>query len=288
MELIIKYKDGEDNVSERHISDIEPEPPAAITAYCHLRQARRTFAIKGIISAIDPDSGEEVNDLYDRFGLPVPKTKNEGKGKFGPPVTIRVPGHSSESYKGQRSKEKRDLFARFRFRAIEDLYRQKFYALFNHRCFKCGIKERVPFKQQGPPVLCIDHHVPMILGGHLVPGNLVSLCRDCNNKKLDRPPEEFYTPEELDRLKPILERQGDVFDFTFDWDYWNRDRKGYLVSLGVDPQAVAELLSNPDHPDYIGPPSSADEKSRLEITIDLSDVIDSIVKDNARTKDDQN
>jgi len=82
----------------------------------------------------------------------------------------------------------------------------------------------------------------MILGGHLVPGNLVALCRNCNNKKLDHPPAEFYTADELDKLKPILENQSDIFSFSFDWSYWNRDRKGYLISLGVESQAVDELL----------------------------------------------
>jgi len=53
----------------------------------------------------------------------------------------------------------------------------------------------------------------MALGGHLVPGNLVALCWNCNNKKLDSPPEQFYTPGELDRLKPILDQQEDVFSF---------------------------------------------------------------------------
>jgi 5-methylcytosine-specific restriction endonuclease McrA len=196
--------------------------------------------------------------------------------------------NSQEIYKGQRGKEKRELFKRFRFRAIEDIYKNKFYALFNHQCFKCGIKERQPYKQKGPPVLCIDHHIAMILGGHLVPGNLVALCRSCNNKKLDRPPEEFYTPEELNKLKPIFEKQGDIFNFTFDWAYWNRDRKGYLISLGIEPQSVDELLKNPNHPDYIETITQPNETSRLEITIDLSDVIDNIINDNARPKDDQN
>lgn len=285
MELIIKYEDSDGIISERLISDIVPEPPAAITAFCHLRQQERTFAIKGILSAINPDSGEEVKDLYDRFGLPSPNAKKEEKGKFGPLVTVRVPGHSSEAYKGQRNKEKRELFNRFRFRAIEEIYKNRFYALFNHQCLKCGIKERHPYKQKGPPVLCIDHHIPMILGGHLVPGNLVALCRSCNNKKLDRPPEEFYTSEELGKLKPILEKQRDIFDFTFDWNYWNRDRKSYLISLGVGPQTVDELLNNPNHPDYIGPTTLRNETEKMEITIDVSDLIQDMINDDARDDD---
>jgi hypothetical protein len=65
VDLIIKYEDGKGNISEMRISDIVSDPPTAITAFCHLRQKERTFAIKGILSAIDPDSGEEVEDLCD-------------------------------------------------------------------------------------------------------------------------------------------------------------------------------------------------------------------------------
>lgn len=164
---------------------------------------------------------------------------------------------SAETYRGQRGKEKRELFGRFQLRAIEDVYKNKFFALFDHRCFKCGAKER-PYQEIGrPPVLCIDHHIPMALGGHLVPGNLVALCRNCNNKKLDSPPEKFYTPNELERLKPILEQEDEVFSFTFELDAWHEDREGYLVRLGVVPSLVQELLFNSDHPDYIGMASTA-------------------------------
>jgi 5-methylcytosine-specific restriction endonuclease McrA len=243
MELIIKYEDGEGNVTERRISEIVPEPPSAITAFCHLRQKRRTFAIKRILSAIYPDSNEKVKDLYGCFGLPSVNDKKEEKRKFGPAVTVRTPGHSSEAYKGQRNKEKRDLFNRFGHPVIVDLYKKRFFALFEHQCFKCGSKE----------FLDIDHHVPMILGGHFVPGNLVALCKRCNNKKLDSHPKDFYTPEEIFRLEPILKRQGDIFDFEFDWKRWNEDQKAYLLKLGVDPHLVNEVLNNPNHRYYIEP-----------------------------------
>lgn len=176
---------------------------------------------------------------------------------------------SKEIYKGQRGKERRELFKRFRLRVIENIYKNKFFALFDYRCFKCGVKEK-PYSEIGkPPVLCIDHHIPMILGGHLLPGNLVALCRNCNNKKHDLLPEKFYTCEELDKLKPILEKQDDIFDFTFDWDYWNKDRKGYLLSLGIEPTLVHELLYNHEHPDYIGMPS---DNSGVTISVNIDDI----------------
>lgn len=106
----------------------------------------------------------------------------------------------------------------------------------------------------------------MALGGHLVPGNLVALCRDCNNKKLDSHPENFYTPIELERLQPILLQQQEIFSFTFDGEAWRNDREAYLVSLGVDRGLVQEILFNLEHPDYIPPPSDMG----VTITIDLA------------------
>jgi hypothetical protein len=154
---------------------------------------------------------------------------------------------SVEAYSGQRGKEKRNLFGRFRLQAIEDIYRQKFFALFDHRCFKCGAKERKNKEFGKPPVLCIDHHIPMALGGHLVPGNLIALCRDCNNKKRDSPPEKFYSPSELTRLQPFLVQQHEIFVFAFNSAAWDDDREGYLVSLGVDRGVIQELLFNLDN-----------------------------------------
>lgn len=177
---------------------------------------------------------------------------------------------SAEIYPGQRAKEKRELFKRFKIRSIEDVYKNKFFALFDHRCFKCGAEEK-PCKEIGrPPVLCIDHHIPMALGGHLVPGNLVALCRNCNNKKLDLPPESFYTASELESLKPILEQQEEIFAFSFDWGAWHKDRENYLKSIGVADDLVQELLFNQEHQDYIG---TASDRAGFVITIDLKDLI---------------
>jgi hypothetical protein len=173
---------------------------------------------------------------------------------------------SVELYRGQRRKEKRELFKRFRHRAIEDVYRARFFALFEHRCFKCGAVERTHKIVGQPPILCIDHHVPMAQGGHLEPGNLVALCRRCNEDKLDQPPDQFYTIAELERLRPLLDQQKTILEFTFDWDAWSADRAEYLRSLGVEAGLVQELLHNPDHPNFIGTQSNT-----IGVTISVDD-----------------
>ena len=113
---------------------------------------------------------------------------------------------SSELYKGQRNREKRSLYENFPFRCLEDLCKAKFYSLFENRCFKCG-SEGVSRYLGRFDNLCMDHHIPMKLGGHLVPGNLTALCRRCNGQKLDLPPETFYSEHELARLALLLEKQ---------------------------------------------------------------------------------
>lgn len=103
-----------------------------------------------------------------------------------------------------------------------------------------------------PPNLCMDHHVPMALGGHLVPGNLVSLCRRCNGLKLDKSPTEFYTQEELERLQPLLDAQEDLFNFSFDIDKWKNDKETYLLELGIEKEIVYSALYDEYFVDYIG------------------------------------
>lgn len=161
--------------------------------------------------------------------------------------------HSQELYKGQRNKEKYELFKHFYHPAIADVYKQKLFALFDHKCFKCGAPERDVKKYGGLFVLCMDHHIPMARGGKLVLGNIVSLCRKCNGEKLDLPPEAFYSPEELETLRPILQQQIGLFDFKLDRDALEQDIAQYFISLGVPPETVNELMTDPDHRDYIGP-----------------------------------
>lgn len=165
---------------------------------------------------------------------------------------MSAPIYSAEKYPGQRTKEKRELFRRFKFRVIEDLYKQRFFSLFNNCCFKCGRPEKDIQEIGHPPILCMDHHIPMALGGHLIPGNVVALCRDCNNRKLDKAPACFYSNEELLRLQPLLDAQANLFAFSFDWDQWNENREGYLLSMGVDQATVNAALHDENHPNFVG------------------------------------
>ena len=173
---------------------------------------------------------------------------------------------SAEKYPGQRNKEKRDLFSPFRLRVVEDLYRRRFFESFGNRCFKCGMPESLAQEIGAPPHLCIDHHIPMALGGHLVPGNLVALCRACNGLKLDQDPAEFYTAEELERLQPLLARQEELFRFNFDWGKWSEDRERYLLDLGVAPEVVDLALHDEYFVGYVGTRS---EQCGVTITFDV-------------------
>lgn len=58
-ELLIQYKDGEGNVTDRRISEIEPDEPGYVFAFCHERGEGRTFKIARIESACD-DSDDRV------------------------------------------------------------------------------------------------------------------------------------------------------------------------------------------------------------------------------------
>ncbi|MGD0887178.1 MAG: HNH endonuclease [Thermodesulfovibrionales bacterium] len=59
-------------------------------------------------------------------------------------------------------------------------------------CFYCK-------KKIQPKELTMDHIVPMIRGGKSTKGNVVPVCKDCNNKKHYLLPTEWV--EYLERLK---------------------------------------------------------------------------------------
>jgi hypothetical protein len=231
----MRYRDGEGNITDRKISDIEPQDGGKILAFCHDRQETRTFKVSRIISIIDADTGEVVENIHALFGIELPQV-------------VIPPEHSpdplpkgTQAIKLLRNKEKRELFKPFKLAIIEEQAKKRFFGFFGGRCFKCG----------SPNHLVIDHHIPIILGGHLVPGNLVALCRTCNNRKADNPPELFYTVQELERLAWFIENQQNVFEFSFDYEAWEKDRASYLISLGIDAVLVEAVLTDPDHRFFI-------------------------------------
>lgn len=258
-ELLIRYADFEGNVSERRISAIEPEEPGYIGAFCHERREGRTFKVSRIVSAIDAETGEVIEDLYSYLGIEAPPKPPTPK----PEPIPRTPAE----IKRRRGKDKWLLFGPLVLGVIEEHFKRKFFALFGNACFKCG----------SPGPLVIDHHVPIGLGGRLVPGNLVSLCKRCNDSKQDKPPERFYSADELERLQGFLSRQSGMFDFKFDHGAFKTDREGYLLSLGIDEGTVRAVLNDPGHRHYI-PPQDEAEPVEIVISID-NDEIRKIVKD---------
>jgi hypothetical protein len=156
---------------------------------------------------------------------------------------------SAQAYPGQRSKEKNALWRLAGPLPLAKAAKRKFFSLFDNACFKCGIKEKETQVIGQFPILCVDHHVPMSFGGHLQPGNLVALCRRCNEKKLDKDPETFYSSQELQRLQPILASQTDfIKSILFDPDRWMTDRVSYLIDFGYSLEEVNEMLTDETHP----------------------------------------
>lgn len=241
-DLIIRYRSGDDTVSVRRISEMELEAPDRISAFCHLRNERRTFVFKRILEACDAESGEVVDDVAAVFGGHTPAAAAV-VSPTSPSASLAALRRGTEEYQRERNRQKRALMKPFRLAVIYALYRDRLLGLFNHRCYKC--------RQPGP--LDLDHHVPMVLGGQLVAGNIVALCKRCNNVKHDRAPEEFYTADELATLESILVAEEKVLAFRFDWNHWNADRRAYLIAIGIDPTLVDEVLTDPNHPLYIEP-----------------------------------
>lgn len=259
MKLWIRYRSGDDEVTERIISDIDLDPPTKIHAYCHFRNESRTFVLNRIEGAIDPESGEIIPDISLFLGLASQKPPQPTMPVFSEKPKPML----TEDAQHQRTVDKQSLFRRFVFPIIREAAKNKLYNLFEHQCLKCGIRGRLE----------IDHHIPQYLGGRLWPGNLVLLCTRCNSIKSDKHPREFYSTAQLERVNDMLKKQLDIFDFKFDWRKWDRDRKGYLLQLGVDAKLVDEVLTNSEHHFYVGPKEQG-EGASIRIEIDLSSLSD--------------
>jgi hypothetical protein len=67
---------------------------------------------------------------------------------------------------------------------------------FGRACFACG--QDLPSPRQ----MNLDHTRPLAFLWPL-DGSATALCKSCNGLKRDRPPHDFYTPVQLDRLSRI-------------------------------------------------------------------------------------
>lgn len=244
MPLLIRYRSGELDVTERVVSGIEVEPPNLIHAYCHLRGEGRSFAIGRIEYAVDTETGAVISDIWEHFGLPSARPQEPRMPAF----VERPNSMTTEAAQALRKADKQALFRRFRFAVIAEAHLARLWASFGHCCFRC----------RAAPPLDLDHHVPQYLGGRLVPGNIVLLCARCNLAKRDKHPRDFYSPDQLAALSPILQTQLALFAFRFDWDQWRGRPREYLLSLGVPAHIASAALSDPEHPLFVGR-SPADE-----------------------------
>jgi hypothetical protein len=59
--FLIKYRDSSGETAERRVSDLRLESANTYDAFCHLRQARRSFRMDRIVHAVNPDTGEVLN-----------------------------------------------------------------------------------------------------------------------------------------------------------------------------------------------------------------------------------
>lgn len=50
----------------------------------------------------------------------------------------------------------------------------------------------------------MDHFIPLKRGGNTIPGNIVPACHICNASKGNHLPEEWCTPEQIERITSIL------------------------------------------------------------------------------------
>ncbi len=163
--------------SERVISDEVVEFPFSIRAFCHLRQEERTFKISRIEEATDASTGEVITDICAYFGLPSVKTP-----PLSLPSFLEAPTKmSQDEAKSQRNDRQRELSG-------IDSKSASLLATSRRSSGHYSLIAVTDAKEL--PAFALDHHVPQTLGGRLVPGNVVLLCRNCNTRKRGRHPRQ--------------------------------------------------------------------------------------------------
>lgn len=95
MDLVIDYRDSSGNITTRKISDPSPLEYDCIDAYCHLRDGRRTFNLANILQAVNPDTGEVIENLWVHLGIALSGT---GKPKIISLVAPMLPAIRALKY----------------------------------------------------------------------------------------------------------------------------------------------------------------------------------------------
>ncbi|MFO1163501.1 MAG: HNH endonuclease signature motif containing protein [Reyranellaceae bacterium] len=223
--------------------DVRPEGEQAASLCVVGAAGRRVIALDYVRQVSDFETGEVLAGIEQTYGGPPPLSESD----------IRA----------VRSRDKSQWHRPYLFDVIENHYRTRLFKLFGYRCFNCrklgklveqAGMEYVPFWRG----LDRDHHVPLSLGGRLVPGNIVILCPSCNGRKHERDPRAFYSPDQLVALRPLLAKEAEVLAFKFDPARWRDDRRAYLVSLGIGEQLAEQVLCNENHRYFVGKSSGAE------------------------------
>ena len=131
---------------------------------------------------------------YEKTSLGKLKNKRYRESEKGKAKNQRY----NQSPKGKATRRGHQLKYRERAYNLDGGYssddEQRTRVLFNHRCFKCSISDRLE----------IDHNLPLSAGFGLTRDNAVLLCRSCNTSKGTRLPHEFYSSKQLQALECLL------------------------------------------------------------------------------------
>ena len=68
-------------------------------------------------------------------------------------------------------------------------------SVFGNKCFNCSNDE-----------ITMDHHEPLSSGCALAVDNCVPLCMPCNSSKNDRPPDQFYSADQLQIIQKLFKK----------------------------------------------------------------------------------
>jgi 5-methylcytosine-specific restriction endonuclease McrA len=97
-----------------------------------------------------------------------------------------------------RRERERNYDSTYTFEESEDTCK-----LFEYKCANCGMDDKEHY-EKFEQLLPIDHFKPLSKGYGLSPTNAILLCRNCNSRKSDKTPADFFSKEKLMEIKERL------------------------------------------------------------------------------------